>query len=170
MATMFEQKGTPYRRSFGGTVLIVAILVLFLIGILIFGNVIRTQLVWKDFQLQFAASIYDAGSEEGWLKADDTHQAVRVCSDNAVLVLRMMQTGKAAKLGEAVSPQRRIWLNFSNGTHGILSEVGDDRTHVDFTGLDGKRYQIQLGKCKFDNMVTLLSVEGATYENEPWID
>ena len=24
MATMFEQKGTPYRRSFGGTMLIVA--------------------------------------------------------------------------------------------------------------------------------------------------
>ena len=170
MATMFEQKGTPYRRSFGGTMLIVVILTLFLVGLLIFGNVIRTQLVWKDFQLQFAAGIYDAGSEEGWLKADDTHQAVRVCSDNAVLVLRMMQTGKAAKLGEAVSPQRKIWLNFSNGTHGILSEVGNGQTHVDFTGLDGKRYQILLGKCKFENMVTLLSVEGATYENEPWTD
>ena len=170
MATMFEQKGTPYRRSFGGTMLIAAILALFLVGILIFGNVIRTQLVWKDFQLQFAASIYDAGSEEGWLKADDTHQAVRVCGDNAVLVLRMMQTGKAAKLGEAVSPQRKIWLNFSNGTHGILSEVGDGQTHVDFTGLDGKRYQIQLGKCKFENMVTLLSVKGAAYENELWTD
>lgn len=170
MATMFEQKGTPYRRSFGGSALIAAVLLFFAVGLIIFGKVIHTQLVWKDFQLQFAASIYDAGSEEGYLKADDTHQAVRVCGDNAVLVLRMMQTGKAAKLGDVVSPQRKIWLNFSNGTHGILSEVGNGQTHVDFTGLDGKRYQIQLGKCKFDNMVTLLSVEGATYENEPWID
>jgi len=170
MATMFEQKGTPYRRSFGGMLLIVVVLLFMVIGLFVFGKVIHTQLIWKDFQLQFAASIYDAGSEDGYLKADDTHEAVRVCSDNAVLVLRMMQTGKAAKLGEAAAPQRRIWLNFSNGTYGILSEVGQGQTHVDFTGLDGKRYQIQLGKCKFENMVTLLSVKGATYENEPWAD
>jgi len=168
--TMFEQKGTPYRRSFGGTVLIIAVLILFLAGVIIFGNLIRTQLVWKDFQLQFAASIYDAGAEDGYLQADDTHQAVRVCSDNAVLVLRMMQTGKAAKLGSVKDPQRQIWLKFSNGTHGILSEVGSDQTHVDFTGLDGERYEIWLGKCKFSNMVTLLSVEGATYQNEAWAD
>lgn len=167
---MFEQKGTPYRRSFGGTVLIILVLVLFLAGVIIFGNLIRTQLVWKDFQLQFAASIYDAGAEDGYLQADDTHQAVRVCSDNALLILRMMQTGKAAKLGEAVSPQRQIWLQFSNGTRGILSEVGQGQTHVDFTGLDGEQYQIWLGKCKFENMVTLLSVEGAAYENTAWID
>jgi len=170
MKTMFEQKGTPYRRSFGGTMLIVAVLLFFAVGVLIFGKVIHTQLTWKDFQLQFAASIYDAGGEEGYLQADDSHQAVRVCSDNALLVLRMMQTGKAAKLGEVKLPQRRIWLKFSDGAHGILSEVGSGQTHVDFTGLDGERYQIWLGKCKFENMVTLLSVEGATYENEPWDD
>jgi len=64
----------------------------------------------------------------------------------------------------------QIWLKFSNGTHGILSEVGSDQTHVDFTGLDGERYEIWLGKCKFSNMVTLLSVEGATYQNEAWAD
>ena len=93
MATMFEQKGTPYRRSFGGVLLIVVVLLFMVIGLFVFGKVIHTQLIWKDFQLQFAASIYDAGSEDGYLKADDTHEAVRVCSDNAVLVLRMMQTG-----------------------------------------------------------------------------
>lgn len=167
---MFEQKGTPYRRSFGGNLLIVVVLAVFLVGVILFGNLIHTQLVWKDFQLQFAASIYDAGMEEGYLRADDTHQAVRVCPDNALLVLRMMQTGKAAKLGEVKEPQKQIWLKFSNGTHGILSEVGSDQTHVAFAGLDGKQYQIWLGKCKFSNMVTLLSVEGATYENERWVD
>lgn len=167
---MFEQKGTPYRRSFGGTMLIVLVIALFLVGVILFGNMIRTQLQWKDFQLQFALSVYDIGTEGGYLKADDTHQAVRVCSDNAQLVLRMMQTGKAAKLGEVRTPGRQIWLKFSNGTHGILSEVADGQTHVAFTGLDGNRYEIWLGKCKFENMVTLLSVEGGNYENAPWTD
>ncbi len=167
---MFEQKGTPYRRSFGGTMLIVAVILFFLAGVFVFGRMIHVQLTWKDFQIQFAASIYDAGSEDGYLKADDTHEAVRVCSDNAVLVLRMMQTGKAAKLGSVIQPQNRIWLYFSNGTHGILSEYGNDQTHVQFTGLDGKTYQVYLGRCKFSNMVTLLSVEGANFENAVWSD
>lgn len=167
---MFEQKGTPYRRSFGGTLLIIVVVGLLLLGFLLFGRMIHVQLQWKDFQIQFAASIYDAGAEDGYLKADDTHEAVRVCPDNAVLVLRMMQTGKAAKLGVLRNPQRRIWLQFSNGTHGILSEYGNDQTHVEFTGLNGEKYQIYLGKCKFSNMVTLLSVEGANFENTVWID
>lgn len=167
---MFEQKGTPYRRSFGGTLLIIVVVGLLLLGFFLFGRMIHVQLQWKDFQIQFAASIYDAGAADGYLKADDTHEAVRVCPDNAVLVLRMMQTGKAAKLGVLRNPQRRIWLQFSNGTHGILSEYGNDQTHVEFTDLNGEKYQIYLGKCKFSNMVTLLSVEGANFENTVWID
>lgn len=167
---MFEQKGTPYRRSFGSTLLIVAVVGFFLAGLFIFGKTIHMQLTWKDFQIQFAASIYDAGMENGYLKADDTHEAVRVCSDNAVLVLRMMQTGKAARLGAIHNPRRRIWLHFSNGTYGILSEYGDDQTHVQFTGLDGETYQVYLGRCKFSNMVTLLSPEGGNFENTVWSD
>ncbi len=167
---MFEQKGTPYRRSFGGTLLIVAVVGFFLAGLFVFGRMIHVQLQWKDFQIQFAASIYDAGAEDGYLKADDTHEAVRVCPDNAILVLRMMQTGKAARLGELRNPQRRIWLQFSNGTHGILSEYGQGQTHVQFTGLDGEKFQIYLGRCKFSNMITLLSVEGANFENAVWSD
>lgn len=167
---MFEQKGgKPYRRSMGGVTLIAVGMAVFLLLLTFFVHVFRVQLQWKDFQLQFAASIYDCGTEEGWMKADDTHEAVRVCPDNARLILRIMQTAKAGKLGRVTAPQRQIWLNFSNGTHGILSEVDRGRTHVDFTGLDGVRYQIWLGaSCKFEDMVTLLSVEGAAYQNELW--
>lgn len=168
---MFEQKGgKPYHRSFGGVMLIVLALVILLVLTGLFGNMLRTQLKWKDFQIQFALSVYDSGDEDGWLKADDTHGAVRVCADNGQLVLRMMQTGKAAKLGKVTGQQRQIWLNFSDGAHGILSEVGEGQTHVDFTGTDGQRYQIYLGSCKFENMVTLLSEQGAAYANEAWED
>lgn len=167
---MFEQKGTPYRRSFGGSVLMIAVILFFLIGMFIFCRMIHVQLTWKDFQIQFAASIYDAGAEDGYMKAGDTHEAVRICPDNAVLVLRMMQTGKAAKLGALRTPQNRIWIYFSNGTHGILSEYGANQTHVQFTGLDGETYQVYLGRCKFSNMVKLLSVEGGNFENEVWSD
>ena len=170
MATMFEQKGTPYRRSFGGTMLIAAVVLFLLVGLIFAGSVVHTQLRWRDCQLQFAAAIYDAGAEGGYLQADDTHETVRVCTDNAVLVLRMMQTGKAVKQGVIRDPQRQIWLKFSNGSHGILSEYGQDQTHIAFTGLDGEAYAFWLGKCKFSNMITLLSAEGATFQNEPWAD
>lgn len=167
---MFEQKGgKPYHRSMTGVALIAVGLAVFFALLAFFIHAFRVQLQWKDFQLQFAASIYDSGAEDGWMKADDTHEAVRVCQDNGQMILRIMQTAKAGSVGRVTNPQRQIWLSFSDGAHGILSEVDKGRTHVEFTGLDGVRYQIWLGaSCKFEDMATLLSAEGAAYENELW--
>lgn len=167
---MFEQKGgKPYHRNTGSILLLTVGLTVLLVLAGLFVQMLRIQLAWKDFQVQFALSVYDSALEDGWMKADDTHGAVRVCAENGQLVLRIMQTGKAGSLGRVKSEDRQIWLNFSDGTHGILSEVGDGKTHVDFTGLDGKRYQLYLG-CRFDNLATLLSAQGAAYANEAWVD
>lgn len=155
-------------RHWGSRIFIFAVLALLVFGIVMLARTISLQLTWRDFELSFAACVYDVGAEDGYLKATSETETVRVDPANATNIFKLIQTGRCTKSARARSPERPITLEFSDGGYAVLS-LCDGRSHIDFTDPNGERWQLYLG-CDYSKLEWLLSVEGAAIENAPWTD
>ena len=165
------QKAKRQRPAHLGTKLFITIgLGLLLTGLIVFCSVIHLQLQWKTFQLQFAGCAYDAGGEDGYLKATYADEIVDVAPQNAISLFKMVQTAKATSIGKLKDPVEQIKLEYSNSAYGWLSRTADGQVHIDLTDPNGKHWQFYLGACNYSSMIKILSIEGAAIENQPWND
>ena len=157
-------------RHLGLKITVGVILLLFVLGVAKFAQVVKTRLDWNTFQLQFAACVYDVGTEEGYLKAVSETETVRVCHENAYNVYRVLKTADVADSRRVKEAEEQIHLDFSDGGAAVLSYESNGTVHVDFTNPAGKRWQFHLGKCDFSKIRKLLSAKGAAVENSLWTD
>lgn len=165
---MQTKRNTP--RHLGIKIVVGAVLLLFIFGVARFVQIVRTRVDWNSFQLQYAACVYDAGTEEGYLKVVSEAESVRVCHENAYNVYRILKTAGVADSRKVRDPKEQLFLTFSDGGSAVLSLEEAGSVHVDFTNPAGKRWQFHLGKCDFSKIRKLLSVKGAAVENSLWID